>query len=217
MAEEMSSYESAGWTTITWIEAQPKLARFIKDLIATKSKQRCLSAALDNLSGKNVKLKIASNSGSSSLLDFGTHATSYPDINMIDEIELLSTRLDDLVTPEEMPNYVCLDVQGVELRVLEGFGSLLGYVDYIYLEVNVKEVYLGCSRLSEINDFMKRSGFRRVGTRIYLRHGWGEALYVRNHIDIPISFLPQRLWDGIQFYWIQVKNLLRKPLFWLRK
>jgi hypothetical protein len=68
------------------------------------------------------------------------------------------------------------DIQGAELLALKGGKDSLQHVDCLYLEVNDREVYIGCARVEEIDRFL--SDFTRVWTRI-TPHGWGDALYVR--------------------------------------
>jgi hypothetical protein len=52
-------------------------------------------------------------------------------------------------------------------------------VDYLYLEVNIKELYQGCSLLPEINEFLKGFGFEQKEIKM-THHGWGDAFYIKN-------------------------------------
>ena len=61
-----------------------------------------------------------------------------------------------------------------------------------YLEVNFEEVYLGCSQLKDIDNFLFKFGFVRVGLR-KTNKGWGDAIYSKNDIFIAkfyYLFLP---------------------------
>jgi hypothetical protein len=70
------------------------------------------------------------------------------------------------------------DIQGAELMALKGAINALDYVKALYLEVNTEEVYKGCGRMNEIDEFLGVRGFKRVITDI-TEYGWGDALYVK--------------------------------------
>jgi FkbM family methyltransferase len=52
-----------------------------------------------------------------------------------------------------------LDVQGAELEVLEGTGSMLDETDYVYTEAQFGELYRGAPRFGEICRFLHGRGF----------------------------------------------------------
>ena len=52
-------------------------------------------------------------------------------------------------------------------------------IDYIYAEVNTKELYAGCAQLPELDAWLDARGFKRVEISM-TGWGWGDALYVRN-------------------------------------
>ena len=74
-------------------------------------------------------------------------------------------------------NFLNVDVQGVELNVLKSFGPLLWKFDYLYLEVNLEEVYKGCASLSEIDYYLAAFDFERTAIQM-IKHKWGDAFYV---------------------------------------
>ena len=47
----------------------------------------------------------------------------------------------------------------------------LKIAEYIYLEVNFEEVYLGCSQLKDIDNFLFKFGFIRVDIRRLIKEG----------------------------------------------
>ena len=55
--------------------------------------------------------------------------------------------------------HVVLDVQGAELMVLKGFGTLLNYISSIKVEVSTYEVYLGGASYFELRSFLVKQGF----------------------------------------------------------
>ena len=208
LGEEASDYEKFGWTPAIWVEAQPNLV----EILATKldsSKHKVIEAAVWEEDGVPLKLHIASNSQSTSLLNFGTHSDFHPDITYVSEVNVLTKRLDSLIKPEEMPNFVNLDIQGVELSALKGLGKLLDFVDYIYTEVNRTNVYRDCSRVEDIDSFLKLNGFRRASTRWLWLEGWGDALYIRNDVSNRRKLQIFRyFFHQIFFYKPQAKRIL---------
>jgi hypothetical protein len=122
---------------------------------------------------------VASNSQSSSLLAFGTHLKSYPNIFNAGKIVVQTKRIDMLITGSEIPNFINLDIQGVELEAIQSLGKLIDKVDYIYTEVNWKEVYINCTKIRDFDSYLDALGFKRISQRRYLREGWGDALYIR--------------------------------------
>ena len=78
-------------------------------------------------------------------------------------------------------DFVNLDVQGAELKVLQGFGNTFTEqknIKAVYTEVNTEEVYVGCALLSEIDSFLYHFGFQRVAISM-TEANWGDALYLR--------------------------------------
>lgn len=219
LGEEAHDYANFGWSPIIWIEAQPLLA----EQLAAKFKpptHRVINAAIWKEDGKKLKLHVASNSMSTSLLEFGSHTNSYPDIHFVDEIEVITKRIDSLIDPSQMPNFLNIDIQGAELSAIESLGSLIEKIDYIFVEVNKREVYIQCTKVHEIDAHLKEQGFKRVTTRWYVRQGWGDALYIRRSkikARNPIQFFSTISKDSI-FYLKQITWLLRfKPILKLLK
>jgi hypothetical protein len=56
---------------------------------------------------------------------------------------------------------------------------LLKNVDYLYLEVNIKELYENCCLLPEIDNFLKEFGFEQKEISM-TQYGWGDAFYIKN-------------------------------------
>lgn len=210
LGEESSLYDEVKWFPVIWIEAQPSL---INELLSKldPEKNQILEAAIWDIGGLSMPLNIASNSQSTSLLDFGTHAKSYPEIINIESIVVETKRLDEIIESSEMPNFINLDIQGVELNALRSLGELILEVDYIYMEVNWREVYKGCSRVWEIDRYLEQFGFFRVTTRWYLRPGWGDALYLKKEIKSQsIKQKIKNLQSAFCFYYPQAIALVRK-------
>ena len=180
MAEERNSYNLFGDVFTIWIEAQPQLCKILRRDLEPEL-NRVIEAAIWNISDLPLKLHISSNSQSSSLLEPGTHITSYPSISFEEEFEVRTKRIDDLISIDEMPNFVNIDIQGAESQAIQSLGEYVQNVDYFFLEVNKYEVYRGSVLVNELDKQMSRIGFSRVTTRWVYRMGWGDALYIREN------------------------------------
>ena len=208
--EEFSEYKNHKWGNVLWVEAQPKLAKHLEKLIIG-SGDRVINAAVWDSSGVKLNLHITSNSESTSLLEFGTHSLEHPEIVVTSELEVITETLDDIVPKDWQFNYVALDIQGVELRALEGFKAGLAGVNWICTEVNNKEVYKGCAQITELDTYLSAHDFKRCATRM-TSFGWGDAIYIRSsHIQkmtfkkrlIQIPYLAN-------FAWLQIKSITKQ-------
>lgn len=79
-------------------------------------------------------------------------------------------------------NFLNLDIQGAELMVLQGASEILKYFDYIYCEVNDKELYEKCAMTSDIDAFLSTHGFERKIKKM-TTHGWGDAFYIKKYVS----------------------------------
>lgn len=213
LGEEASAYEKHNWLPVFWLEAQPKLAKHLQEHLPAKG-HRIIEAAVWNVNDLFLNLHVASNSQSSSLLEFGSHSTDYPDITFTSEISVKSKRLDALISESEMPNFINLDIQGVEMQAIEGLGKLIERLDYIFVEVNRREVYLGCTKVWDLDDYLEDLGFTRAITRWYLKQGWGDALYIRSTKKknrTAVQHLRSMI-RQITFYLIQFGGIIKRYL-----
>lgn len=209
LGEEAQEYEKLNWIPIIWVEAQPLLVAELESKLRPPN-HRIINAAIWNEDNVSLKLHVASNSMSSSLLEFGSHATSYPEIQYVNEIEVLTKRVDTLVNASDMPNFLNIDIQGAELAAIQSLGALITKVNYIFVEVNKREVYKECTRVGELDSFLEEIGFKRVTTRWYIKQGWGDALYIRRSLIQPRrpNQFSAVLYKDFIFYLRQIVGLL---------
>ena len=181
--EELESYNQYGLQNhqIIWVEANPKLVQ--QNLMIDKTRIIKNFICCDVDQGK-TKLNIANNGQSSSILELGTHATSYPHIKYNDFVEVNNCRIDTMYKRDKIKkdfaNFVNIDIQGAELLALKGMGELINYFDYVYLEVNKGYVYKNCALVNEIDDYLSNYNLVRVET-CWTSAEWGDALYIRNN------------------------------------
>jgi FkbM family methyltransferase len=185
--EERESYHRQGITdnNIYWIEALPYLVNNIRNKYPNI---HIFQGLIHEENDKTVLFNITNNVQSSSLLEFGTHATHHPHVHFVGKTELTTTRMDTLIEKQHIPinnlNFLNLDIQGVELSALKSMEQHLSKFDYIYTEVNTEEVYKGCCLVGELDEYLKPFGFVRVATKMCENFGWGDAFYIR----YPLQF-----------------------------
>jgi FkbM family methyltransferase len=180
LAEEALDYTAANWGSsgICWIEAQPDLVEKLNQKLDSK-KHAVIEAAVWSQSGVEMNFNRMSNSQSSSLLDLGSHAAHYPDIELTEKVQVQTMRIDEIFEENTQFDFVNLDLQGAELEALKGMGKLLDKVTWVYTEVNWEELYKDCAIISDIDNFLISKGFLRVATFRAPLVGWGDALYIR--------------------------------------
>jgi FkbM family methyltransferase len=178
-AEESHLYIREEWGNIIWIEAQENLATELRTRLHPPI-HTVISAAIWDQSGVELNLHVASNSQSSSLLNFGVDSKENSNIRMISETPVVTSRLDQILENVNEADFINLDIQGAELRALIGLGDKISEINFIYLEVNSKQVYENCSLITEIDEYLYKKHFKRVGVRWRLFRNWGDAIYVKN-------------------------------------
>ena len=188
-AEELAEYTKYNWKEVTWVEAQPDKVELLKKKLPAH--HRLIQAAVWNESGLSLDLKVMSNTESTSLLNLGTHATEHPNVKLSHNIPVKTQVLADLVPLNETPDLIALDIQGAELKALEGFGARIGGVRWIYCEVNKDYLYEGCCLVSDLDTYLETFGFTRVATR-WTYHGWGDALFAQKNL-VPTENFPRRV------------------------
>ena len=176
-AEEFNQYKANGWGKVFWFEAIKENIEIIERVVLN-SGDEVVNAAVWSKSGSILNFNIASNSQSTSVLEFGLHSNLYPDIRKVSSRKIVSLALDDYFESKPIPEFVNLDIQGTELEALKGFSKSLNNVKWIYTEVNKKELYKNCASITELDDFLFTNGFIRVFT-ITTEKGWGDAIYIR--------------------------------------
>jgi FkbM family methyltransferase len=141
---------------------------------------RCENIALGNETGqKNMYVETANGGMSCSVLEPGTHLTSYPNITFDLRESVRMDKLDNIDFERTRFDMINIDVQGYELEVFKGAVKTLPFIKLIYTEVNTNEVYKGCCLMVDIDNFLRDFGFRRVLESFPLSPTWGDAIYIR--------------------------------------
>ena len=183
-AEEVDEYIAAGFAEqapIIWVEAQADLVDILKRKLNPKENKVYCAVAWD-VDGVTKTFNVTSKSASSSLFELDEHRRIYPEIDIVQKIQVTTSRLDSTLSPNDLFDFVVLDIQGAESQAIEGLGKRINSVNWIFTEVSKKELYAGATQYKDLDSQLSELGFRRVFTAWDRRAGWGDALYARSSI-----------------------------------
>jgi FkbM family methyltransferase len=124
---------------------------------------------------------------SSSLLPPDGHLKVLPWVHFDNSTQVETDRLDALAQRCGLTaiDYIHMDVQGAELRVLTGAGTLLDSIRVIWMEVEAKPLYKDQPLKADVERFMAGRGFeKRLDT---VGSVSGDQLYVNNRFYPPSS------------------------------
>ena len=178
--EEQPWYDEIGVKRTLWIEAIPESAKWMEDHFSSREDIKVVQAALSDQAGL-ADFHITNNLASSSLLELAKHKEYHPKIHETSVIEVFTECLTDVFyncTQESISHYDMLniDVQGAEMKVLRGGRDLLWDMKWIYCEVNIEEIYKGCARLEDIEEYLDKFGFELKELEM-TPYSWGDALF----------------------------------------
>ncbi len=176
--EELADYKRLGINKVYWVEANEQI---VSEMKIKYPDEQIYNVCLGSKDNEVRSFMLTNNEHSSSLLEFGTHATEHTHVIESGRINIETLTLDTF-TRTELPgreyNMINIDIQGMELAVLKQGVETLKNVSYIYAEVNEKELYKECGLLPELDTFLESQGFIRIETKM-LSHGWGDSLYCK--------------------------------------
>ena len=202
----LSNFPNVTDNEIIWIDA---LKNKVDSIKANNSSIRIFNECISNNDNEDVTFHITNNLQSSSFLNLKEHLKEHPDIFEIDKIEMktktLKTFYDENNFSYNQFNFMNLDIQGAELLALKGAYEILNYVDYIYVEVNCKELYENCPLLNDIDNYLNDYDFKRVNL-LMTPHGWGDAFYVKKTFTLTEKF---QINYGIPEYKIDITDKLK--------
>lgn len=164
---------------ILWIEAMKDKVELCKN----RYPELLIENAVVSNKKEIVKFNISNNGQSSSFLELEKHKIHHPHIYYTSSYitETIETR--DILSKYDIDfNFINLDIQGAELKALQGMEEYLHKIDYIYTEVNNDYVYKDCALIGEIDDFLSKYNFIRVETMWCENYNWGDAFYIKKAI-----------------------------------
>ena len=180
LVEEALIYQQLNFSKVYWIEAHPEIFEASRNILVKFPNQSILQAALWD-SEAILSLNVASNLGSSSLLNSCLHSDIFPDITFRESVAVKTIRLDNLKIPIDYGSLLVMDLQGAELKALHGASGLLSKLDYIYIEAAELELYEGAPRISDLIEFLSPD-FKLVDWRISKKYHYGNLFFIRNQL-----------------------------------
>lgn len=183
LGEEAEAYRTSGIERVIWIEGNPELLDPLSRAVAPYG-HHVISALIDDRDGEPASLHVTNNFESSSILPLGTHQEHHREIHVTHSLDLVTTTIDALARAHRFEglNFLNVDLQGAELRALQGATETLRQVDYVYSEVNREQLYEGCALVEDLDDYLRAYSFDRVITR-WTQAQWGDALYIRGGVS----------------------------------
>jgi len=177
--QEYPDYARQGITNLVFFEPSVPSYKELLKILPKKKEIKTFNVALGNEVGEKRMYVETKNRGmSNSLLKPGTHLTLHPDIEFNKRETVKIDKLDNIEFDRILYNMINIDVQGYELEVFKGAQNTLPYIDIIYTEINLEQVYEGCCQIEGLDAFLGRFGFIRVLTKVPHR-AWGDALYLK--------------------------------------
>ena len=175
--QEYPLYKQMGLDNLIFYEAVESTFDVLKTKVGPEVDLR--NTALGNTSGTMEMFIEESNDGcSSSMLEPDHHLKQYPHITFPKKLEVPITKLDDESFDRETFNFINMDVQGFELEVLKGAEKTLDSVDLLLCEINKAEMYKGCAKVEDLEEYLKDFGFIRISTYWQQDGGtYGDGLY----------------------------------------
>jgi len=181
--QEISEYLNIGISSGIFLEPVPENFRVLDQAVSKIPGYNAIRIAVGNFEGQ-INLNLASNDcQSSSVLEPHLHLREAPQVEFNKVIKVRMNTLDRILQGTNVWDLLVIDVQGFEIKVLEGAINTLKSSKYIFVEVNRAETYRHCARVNEIDAFLQAHGYRRVLTRWW--RSWGDAFYIRNSL-LPI-------------------------------
>ena len=182
LAEESESYRSMGVNNVIWIEADPDTFNKLSGIVSDIGGNLAYCFAASDTENDSVDFNVASNGESSSLLEMDKHLIHHPHIEIVNHKKVKTRKVDNFLKEKNIIaseyDFLNLDIQGAELLALKGMENSLLEINYVYTEVNTSEIYRGCAKIDELDEYLSKFGFTRKETYM-TEYEWGDAFYTK--------------------------------------
>lgn len=173
---------------VLWVEGNPDLMGKLNDQIKRFEGNLSCQALLGDKDDEEVDFNIANSDGqSSSIFSLNKMKKLFKDIEVIKTTKMKTKRLDTLMGERALKSgdydFLAVDLQGAEIKAIEGMGSVLNDIQWLCIEINLVKLYHHTPLLHTVDLYLARKGFKRVETDFRPRQ-WGDALYHREHLKV---------------------------------
>jgi FkbM family methyltransferase len=162
-------------------EANPDSASVVRRTVFEFPNIDVVQAAVCDFDGQiEFHASVEGNPGASSLYLASGHNDISPIIQRSSIVR--SIRLDTWAKSRDIHRFdlVWMDLQGAELRALNGMGHMLQTVRAIQLEVTYRELYDKQAMWPEVREFLESKGFHLVDEWPDICEYFGDAVFLRN-------------------------------------
>lgn len=163
VAQEAAAYDRMG-LPVVWVEGLPDLAAQARITTAAYPNQIVLQTIVSDKSGETVTMRRANNNGaSSSILNYVDEGGLWPEIEMVEELELQTDTIDGIMAKHPSAfskiDACLLDIQGAEYLALKGATRFLRQVKLVSVETCEMELYEGGARPEALSEILTSAGF----------------------------------------------------------
>lgn len=153
--------------------------RQLEDNIKEYNNTAIFNLALgDRNKTENIYVADNNHSVSSSILEPSLHLKYFPEV-IFKKKERITVKRFDSIEQEFKANFLILDVQGFELKVIEGFGKKISQIDYIFTEFSLEKLYKNSVTLKELEINLSNLGYIRTKTKLASNKPQGDAFFVK--------------------------------------
>lgn len=154
---------------ILWIEAN-------KNLVKLFPNDNVIHALIDDVDGKTVVYNEYNNTKLNSVLELVDENEKKKGFKIVSSYEMQTNRLDTILTDvPNLYNFLVIDVQGYEHKVLSSLDTEMNRFKYIFVETSQYEIYKNCSVL---NDIVEKLPNYELKYHRFL-NGFGNAFFIR--------------------------------------
>lgn len=162
---------------IYWVEA---IDDIVKENLKKNPELNIINECVSDKNGDSIEFKITNNTLSSSILELGEHKKMHPHVKVVRTLNKKTKTLDTILEENQLQNLfnlLVLDLQGAEMLALKGLKKHISNFNFIYTEVNEKEIYKDCALLKDLDYYLHGLGFER--RYLATLNNYGNALYIR--------------------------------------
>jgi len=180
---ELAAYRTMGASPILFIEANPEVAKRLRQNVAKEPDVIVAECAITDGTADTATLHVTSMDQSSSVLPLKDHLALYPGIVETRTITVPAASLDALLARLGLDpgsfNFINIDIQGAELPAFRGGQGVLAHIEALNAEINYRELYAGGTLSHELDAYLAAFGFVREEAVCPYDPSWGDALYVK--------------------------------------